>query len=105
MNKSKDDAKLGRFGEPAILILLSLVEGPKHGYGIMVDVEQHMGVKLGPGTLYGAIEKLVRFDMIRPCASEERTKPYEITSKGRAAVAEFIASWRTILEIGERRLA
>src|SRR5947208_10936607 len=43
---------LGRFEEPAVLILTSLVEEPRHGYAIVKDVEQVAGVHLGPGTLY-----------------------------------------------------
>lgn len=96
---------IGRFGEPATLILLSLISGPKHGYAIMQDVEQQMGVKLGPGTLYGAISKLMKFEMIRPLAPEDRTRPYEITPKGREAVAEFVRAWAPIIRLGEGRLA
>jgi DNA-binding PadR family transcriptional regulator len=42
---------LGRFEEPAVLILTSLLDGPRHGYAIVRDVEQVAGVRLGPGTL------------------------------------------------------
>ena len=104
MKKPETDRKLGRFGEPATLILLALAESPKHGYAIMVDIEQRMGVTLGPGTLYGAIAKLVKLEMIQPLASEERTRPYEITPKGREAMAEFVRSWAPILRLGEARL-
>ena len=57
MRKTKDDAELadfGRFSEPALLILVSLAEGPRHGYSIAEDIEAIAGVRLGPGTLYGA---------------------------------------------------
>jgi DNA-binding PadR family transcriptional regulator len=45
--------------DPSILILASLADGEKHGYAIMLDVQQFAGVELGPGTLYGAITRLV----------------------------------------------
>src|SRR5215469_14493019 len=48
----------GRFSEPALLILISLAEGPKHGYSMTEDIEAIAGVRLGPGTLYGAIARL-----------------------------------------------
>ena len=46
-----DMPELGRFAEPALLILVSFSEGPKHGYAIMTDVETGTGRPLGPGTL------------------------------------------------------
>ena len=42
----------------SLLVLTSLAGGPKHGYAITVDVEEFAGVKLGPGTLYGALSRL-----------------------------------------------
>jgi DNA-binding PadR family transcriptional regulator len=75
MLKSKE-AGLGRYGEPATLVLLSLVSGPKHGYAIMMNVEQEMGFKLGAGTLYGAIAKLIKLGMIQGLETDERAKPY-----------------------------
>jgi DNA-binding PadR family transcriptional regulator len=50
--------ELGRFAEPALLILVSLSDGPKHGYAIMADVEAGTGRPLGPGTLYAALARL-----------------------------------------------
>jgi hypothetical protein len=49
---------LARFGEPGVLVLLSLSDGPKHGHGITADVLDETGVGLGPGTLYGALTRL-----------------------------------------------
>jgi len=50
--------ELGRFSEPALLVLLSLLGGERHGYAISVDIESITGRRLGPGTLYGAIGRL-----------------------------------------------
>ena len=41
--------ELGRFTEPAMLILVSLSDGPKHGFAIMTDVEAGSGRPMGPG--------------------------------------------------------
>ena len=46
---SDDLGDLGRFAEPSLLILVSLGAGPRHGYGIMVDVEEIGGARLGRG--------------------------------------------------------
>jgi len=43
------------FTEPVVLVLTSLAEGPKHGYALAKDIEAFAGIKLGPGTLYGAL--------------------------------------------------
>ena len=58
--KNQDDllAGLGRFSEPALYILISLADGPKHGYAMTQDIEAVAGLKLGPGTLCGAIARL-----------------------------------------------
>ena len=49
---------LSRVHQPALLIMISLADGPKHGYAMTLDIEQVSGQKLGPGTLYGAIARL-----------------------------------------------
>ena len=50
--------KSGPASDPELLILLSLAQEPKHGYAIMADVESMADVRLGPGTLYGALSRL-----------------------------------------------
>ena len=52
--------------DPTLLVLASLADGEKHGYAIMVDVQEFAGVELGPGTLYGAITRLEERGLIRP---------------------------------------
>ena len=44
---------LGRFAEPALLILVSLSDGPKHGYAIMTDVEAGTGRPFVAGVTAG----------------------------------------------------
>lgn len=70
--------------ETVYYILLSLVE-PAHGYLIMQKVEELSSgqVRMAAGTLYGAIENLVKLKFIQPVASEDsRRKVYVITNKG-----------------------
>ena len=68
--------ELGRFAEPSLYILVSLSDGPKHGYAIMTDVERISGGPLGPGTLYGALARLERRGLIEALEPEERRRPY-----------------------------
>src|SRR2546422_321232 len=56
---TRDLLRFGRFSEPALLILISLADGPKHGYAVMEDVARAAGVRLGAGTLYGALARLL----------------------------------------------
>ncbi|RBY78786.1 PadR family transcriptional regulator [Geodermatophilus sp. TF02-6] len=95
---------LARFGEPGLLVLLSLSDGPKHGYAITADVEEQTGIRLGPGTLYGSLTKLVDRGLITAVDSEDRRRPYEITEAGRAALAEHLATWSRITRVGALRL-
>ena len=52
---------LRRAGDASVLILTSLADGPKHGYALIQDIKGFAGVELGPGTLYGALDRLERF--------------------------------------------
>lgn len=84
-------------------ILLSLLDDDLHGYAIIQEVSERTGgrVKLGSGTLYAAIRRLLEAEMIaesdeRPPAEQddERRKYYRITDFGRrvaAAEAERLA--------------
>jgi Predicted transcriptional regulators len=74
--------EFGRFAEPSLYILVSLSDGPKHGYAIMTDVEEISGVPLGPGTLYGALARLEQRGMIEALEPEQRRRPYRLTALG-----------------------
>ena len=50
----------GGLAEPWLLVLTSLADGPKHGHAIMADVTAFSGVRMEPGTLYGALSWLGR---------------------------------------------
>jgi len=93
-----------RSTDPGLLVLASLVEGPKHGYAITQDVEAVAGVKLGPGTLYGALSRLEGRDLIEALASEDRRRPYKITAAGSAALEEQLRMLDRVVDTGMRRL-
>ena len=79
--------ELGRFAEPALLILVSLSDGPKHGYAIMADVEQGTGRPMGPGTLYAALARLEERGFIEALAPVDRRRPYRLTALGATTVS------------------
>ena len=95
----------GRFGEPALLILISLAEGPKHGYAVTEDIAAFADVRFGPGTLYAAIARLEARGLISALAAEDRRNPYELTALGEKALRVRLASIQAVARIGQKRLA
>ena len=72
-------------------VLLALLDGPRHGYGIMQDVQELTSgdFKLGPGTLYTAIARLERAGLIEECESDaDRRRCYRVTRKGKTAASQ-----------------
>jgi DNA-binding PadR family transcriptional regulator len=96
--------KLGRNNEPTVLVLTSLASGAKHGHALARDIEQFAGVRLGPGSLYGAITRLEERGLIEPLPSEDRRRPYEITTAGRAELASVVQSMARVVAAGSTRL-
>ena len=108
LRKSREDAELddfGRFSEPALLILISLAEGPRHGYSMTEDIASIADVRLGPGTLYGALARLEARGLIEPLKSEERRNPYRLTALGERALRTRLDSMLAVARTGQRRLA
>lgn len=56
----------------SVLILTSLAGSSKHGYALIKDIEEFAGVKLGAGTLYGALAVLERAGLVEALPAEER---------------------------------
>src|SRR5215218_9684032 len=78
---------------PAVLnILLALADEERHGYGIMREVEERTGgrTRMGPGTLYGSIKRMLADGLIEesderpdPEMDDQRRRYYRITYFGR----------------------
>lgn len=94
----------GRFSEPALYILMSLAAGPKHGYAMIDDIESFAGMRLGPGTLYGAIGRLEENGLIEALPSDDRRRPYQLTPAGREFLGEQLTTMQRIIQIGTARL-
>lgn len=95
----KDDPKGFLPLSPATLhILLALTAGDLHGYAIMQDVlRQSEGLyKLGPGTLYDNLQKLVRHGMVKelgakPGDEDARRRYYRLTQLGNGVLSAEIS--------------
>jgi DNA-binding PadR family transcriptional regulator len=99
-------SKLGRFSDPGLFILVSLAEGEKHGYAMMEDIEATCGVRLGPGTLYGALSRLEMRGLVAPLVfDEKRRRPYRITAAGVAALEGRLRELEGLARAGLGRLA
>jgi DNA-binding PadR family transcriptional regulator len=96
--------EFGRFAEPALLILVSLSDGPKHGYAIMTDVEVGTGRPMGPGTLYGALARLEARGLIEALPAEDRRQPYRLTGLGNTVLADHLRNLAEFADRGLRRL-
>src|SRR5215472_16660555 len=100
----KKGSETGHFSDPSLFILSSLVSGPKHGYAMMQDIAEFSGIRLEPGSLYGALARLETRGWIEPLPSEDRKRPYRITGVGVEILREQLASLQRIVSTGQLRL-
>jgi DNA-binding PadR family transcriptional regulator len=100
---SKQSA-LSRWSDPSLLILASLAQESRHGYGMVADIEAMAGVHLGPGTLYGALSRLEEQGLIEALPGEGRRRPYRITGAGAHVLGEQLRTICAVAETGLSRL-
>jgi DNA-binding PadR family transcriptional regulator len=96
--------------EPVLLVLLSLAEQPRHGYAILKDVEHMSGgrVVLSTGTLYGALQRLLRQGWIERFAEDEASRDrraYRLTSRGRRILQLEVERMRHLSRLAGLRIA
>jgi DNA-binding PadR family transcriptional regulator len=93
-------------------ILLALAGGERHGYGIMREVEELTGgaQRLGPGSLYGSIKRLLAEGLIEECrqrpdpaAGDERRRYYRLTDRGRRAAGAEARRLETLVRAARGR--
>jgi len=98
---------------PAVLhILLALFTQDRHGYGIMKQVESDSQgkVKMGPGTLYGSLKRMIDAGLIResekkvdPEMDDERRVYYKITGLGQKALAAELERYRDVVTVAKQK--
>ena len=92
---------------PAVFhLLLALRDGEQHGYALMQRVEELTdgAVRMGPGTLYGAIKRMLADGLIEetaerpdPALDDERRRYYRLTAAGEHACAAEVQRMETLL--------
>jgi len=94
---------------PAVFyILLALATGEKHGYGIMKQVrdDSNGSVKMGNGTMYGSLKRMLADDLIAeagdhidPHMDDERRRYYRLTERGKQALNAEMARYAETVSI------
>jgi DNA-binding PadR family transcriptional regulator len=93
-------------------ILLALLDGELHGYALMRRISELSdgAVKMGPGTLYGTLNRLVDDGLIVETTDRsdrndgERRRYYELTAAGRAVAVAELDRMRTLVHRIDRHL-
>jgi DNA-binding PadR family transcriptional regulator len=91
--------------DPALLLMISLASGPKHGHAMLLDIDRFAGVRLGPGTLYGALSRLESSGDVEALPADGRRRPYKLTDSGRRSLEIRLAGLNRAVETGLSRVA
>jgi DNA-binding PadR family transcriptional regulator len=101
------------FLTPAVFhVLIALADGPSHGYGIMQEVDQFTGgaTRLGPGTLYRSIQRMLVDGLIEELtiavhdeSDDDRRRYYRLTAKGLATAKREAERLSTLVEAAQQR--
>ena len=97
---------------PAVLhILLALSTQERHGYGIMkqAELDSRGKVKMGPGTLYGSLSRMIDAGLIResdkrvdPKMDDERRVYYKVTGLGQKTLAAELERYREVVDVARQ---
>lgn len=98
---------------PAVFhILLALSDGERHGYGIMkqVEADSEGKVKMGPGTLYGSLKRMLDAGLVKesdkridPEMDDQRRIYYQLTAVGAQALAAEIERYHHLVTLAKER--
>jgi DNA-binding PadR family transcriptional regulator len=98
---------------PAVFhVLLALVEGERHGYAIMQEVAEttQKQIKMGPGTLYGTLKRLLEARLIEesdrrpdPELDDERRRYYRLTGLGQRVVRAEALRYEDLAKVARRK--
>ena len=96
--------------EAVLLVLVSLAEGPRHGYAILKDIQNlsNNRVKLSTGTLYGALRRLLEDCWIERFEEEQASRgrhAYRLTSTGRRVLSAEVTRLKGLARVATIRLS
>jgi DNA-binding PadR family transcriptional regulator len=93
-------------------ILMAMVGGERHGYAIMKEVEESTGggVRLGPGTLYGSLKRLLEDGLVEECGEradpqmgDERRRYYRLTRFGISVTRAEAKRMEAVMQVARRK--
>ena len=109
--KNKSNQNDRPLSSAALHILLALSESDLHGYGIMQSVKRQSGgtYKLGPGTLYANLDRLLANGLVgeteRKLKDGNTRREYCLTGSGERALRVEVKRLRQVVSAASRRLA
>src|ERR1044072_144678 len=112
MTKQVDPESLLPLRPSVFHILLALSDGDLHGYGIMQEVAEHTAgqIRLGPGTLYGTIKRLLADKLIvevderpDPELDDERRRYYRLTDFGQRVLKSEVQRISKMVSVAQRK--
>jgi DNA-binding PadR family transcriptional regulator len=91
----------GPMTEAMYYVLLALSK-PTHGYQLMMDIKEISGgrIKMGPGTLYGVLTRLLKEHLLNIKDDDGRRKTYELTAQGKTALKTEYQRLKLMLKDG-----
>ena len=93
-----------RPAEPALLVLIGLAGGPRHGYALLREAAAAAGGRFRPHSLYGTLARLERGGWVEALPPQGRRRPYRLTAAGRAALRARLEALRELAADGLARL-
>ena len=113
-DRSKEVAALLPLKPQDYHILFVLLDGERHGYGMVKEIERQTGgmIRLEAGNLYRSVRRLIKQGLIvesdrrpAPESDDERRRYYGVTEFGRRVVAAETERMRTLVAAAKARLA
>lgn len=91
--------------EAAVWIMVALADYPKHGYAIMKEIQDLGGFSMRPGTLYAALARMERAQLVEEIQTRDyRRRPFKLTKSGRTRLEADLKTLTALASKGRRRL-
>jgi len=111
-NSNRDSEALLPLTPAVFHILLALADSERHGYGIMQEIAARAGssVRMGPGTLYGSIKRMLADGLIEasgerpdPALDDERRRYYRLTDFGRRVLTAEAQRLEQVVRVAQSK--
>jgi len=105
LDGSRESSEASFALEAAVWIMVALADQPKHGYAIMKDIQDLGGFSMRPGTLYAALMRMERAQLVEEIQTlNYRRRPFKLTEAGRKRLGADLKTLAALASTGLRRL-